>query len=500
MSYNLRKRPNDDSDDDGSFVISDEEEEDYGSILDNYRGPNILSSPEMYSADYYETRDDDLIERMIEKPKNYKKKMKKIREGMVKEFVRLSDILDSKAPESVKASLIVDYDLLIRINYYDPLFSQLNKKIREKLSLYKKTIPVEFSQESILDKIINADIDEGNRKQLYQKYLHMTSLQSDSFEYNSIKNYITYGLRIRNKPNITVDATIKRDAIPDFTKTLKDDLDNALYGQTTAKEEIIDNVLNRIINPDIGNITVLLGEPGVGKTYLVRRLAKLLNYKFYQISLGGQTSPDKIIGSLSVYNSSKPGDIYSAVADMGCNNGIILFDEFDKINKDISNAFLNILDPTQNMEFRDSFLHDLTIDLSKTWFILSMNDISNVDPIIADRLKNIVHFKSYSSDEKKEIFLKHFVPEMKKKYKIEEVIRFDDSVIERLTRGDDSGVRDLKSTTDLIFKRISVLSITKEGYKPSYYIDDWTNITLTKLEKLIGSRKKKDDIPDWMYT
>lgn len=472
----------------------------------NLDADNIYECPEIYMSEFFNERDDEFIDKTVGRRKNkYKKLLKRARRLMCKSIVTLPHILDSQAPISVKAELVQQYDEMIRINYYETDFIVLNKKIKDALNMYNSMKPADLSNEApsctILSRIMNSDLSDNNKARVVDKYKHMIALEHQSYEYNNLQDYISYALKLREKSIQTVENKVEKEEIPKFVINLREKLDSVIYGQYHAKEEIIDNVVNRMVNSEIGNITVLHGEPGVGKTHLVRKLASVLGYKFHHISLGGQTSPDKILGSLSVYNNSKPGEIYLAMSEMGCNNGIILLDEFDKISsKETFYAFLNILDPSQNMAFRDNFLHDLTIDLSKVWFVISLNNFESIDPIVKDRLKNVVHFKSYNECDKTVILNQFFIPEAKAKYKITEDIKFDEASMHKLTKYEAGGVRDLKNSIDLVFKRLSVLSMTKNSeYKPSYFIEDYNLITLTKLDKLMGKNKVDDTIPFGMY-
>ena len=337
------------------------------------------------------------------------------------------------------------------------------------------------------------------------------SLQKcESNEKHDLLSYIDYGLRIINEPHI--DPSVSLGDYSVLTSTIKQNLDALLFGQDKAKEEIIDNVISRLINPDIGNISVFQGSPGVGKTHTARNLAKILGYKFHQISLGSISDAYSITGSLSTYVGSRPGEIYAAVSSMGCNNGIIFLDEFDKIfdmartatNSSLENVFLNILDPSQNSNYKDNHLPDLNIDLSKIWFIISVNDLDHIRGPIRDRLRPVISFNNYTLDNRISIARQFLVPDTLRTYMINpETIHIDDSVYKLLCEGDGNtgtgtGIREVKSVCELLFKRINTLILTT-GYKPSYFInfkrtvDGKLIINSDVVKKLVDRAPKEKD-------
>jgi ATP-dependent Lon protease len=188
-------------------------------------------------------------------------------------------------------------------------------------------------------------------------------------------------------------------------------MDDALYGMKDAKEQILMFLTSRLMNPNTKKSNLgLIGPPGVGKTALARLIATVLEYPFEQISLGGIRNSETLKGHDYTYIGSRPGEIAKSISRLKYKNGIIFFDEFDKVseNKDVCSALLHITDPSQNMEFRDTYLNDITIDLSNIWYIFSMNSIPE-DPALSDRIF-YVDVPGYTYDEKIHIIHKHVFP------------------------------------------------------------------------------------------
>lgn len=150
-------------------------------------------------------------------------------------------------------------------------------------------------------------------------------------------------------------------------------------------------------------------------TKFARALGKSLNLPFHQISLGGINDPSILLGHEYTYVGSKPGRIYDAVIKSKCMNPIIYLDECDKIpeakSSEMNGILTHLLDKEQNMDFRDHYIGDIPIDLSKVLFILSFNDPNQVNPIVLNRLK-VIKIKENNLSEKVEIVRKFTIKEI----------------------------------------------------------------------------------------
>lgn len=151
-----------------------------------------------------------------------------------------------------------------------------------------------------------------------------------------------------------------------------------------------------------GKIFCFTGGPGLGKTSFAKSIAKALNRKFYNISLGGVTDSSALKGHRRTYIGAYSGKIIQALRNCGTNNPVILLDEIDKMGSsyqgDPRSELLEILDPNQNSAFVDNFV-DVPVDLSNVLFITSANYEQNISKPLLDRMEKIT-LTSYTRDEK----------------------------------------------------------------------------------------------------
>lgn len=271
-------------------------------------------------------------------------------------------------------------------------------------------------------------------------------------------------------------------------------LDADHYGLDKVKTRIIESLAVLKRNPEYnGQIICLYGPPGVGKTSIVKSLAKSMNRKYVRIALGGVHDEAEIRGHRKTYIGSMPGRIMQAIIDAGTMNPIVLLDEIDKVGNDYkgdpSSALLEALDPEQNNSFNDHYI-DFPIDLSKVLFITTANDTSTIAAPLYDRME-IIELNSYSVEEKFNIAKLHLVKKEMKKHKLtaREFKISDEAIykiIECYTR--EAGVRGLEKNIATLCRKAT---LELESGKKSFKVTD------KNISDYLGVEKySKDEIPN----
>jgi ATP-dependent Lon protease len=150
-------------------------------------------------------------------------------------------------------------------------------------------------------------------------------------------------------------------------------------------------------------------------------------------------------------------------------NPVIFFDELDKVSNsskgaDIYNFLCHLTDFSQNMGYHDNYFSGIDFDLSKCIFIFSFNDISQINPILLDRL-HVIHTKGFSIDDKINIAKNFLIPQIISDIgmKPSDVIFEDDDVIREIITNysnNEEGVRTLRRTIETIISRLNILQFT----------------------------------------
>jgi ATP-dependent Lon protease len=212
--------------------------------------------------------------------------------------------------------------------------------------------------------------------------------------------------------------------ITTITNKLACCLDESMYGMENVKLKILESVCSILCSKNgDGKILTLVGPPGVGKTAICSVISKAMNMPFSTISLGSVNDPSDLCGHASTYIGARPGRFLNILRQAKQLDNLILLDEVDKLNSkgthesSISSILIHVLDPSQNDKIRDAYCQDFPFDMSKTFFILSCNDITKIDKILLDRLE-IIDVNGYTINEKAEIACRHLIPKLIEKYRM----------------------------------------------------------------------------------
>ncbi|MBN1409574.1 MAG: endopeptidase La [Spirochaetales bacterium] len=242
-------------------------------------------------------------------------------------------------------------------------------------------------------------------------------------------------------------------------------LDEDHYGLIDVKERILEYLAVRKRKQDSkGSIICLVGPPGVGKTSVGKSIARALGKKFFRFSVGGMRDEAEIKGHRRTYIGAMPGKIIQGLKIVKTADPVFMIDEIDKLGVsyqgDPSSALLEVLDPEQNVAFRDHYL-DLPFDVSNILFITTANTLDTIPSPLLNRME-VIHLSGYITEEKVAIAKKYLIPKSLEKHGFKKRdITYSTEALKAIARdyAREAGLRNYEKCVDKIHRKIA-----KESY------------------------------------
>jgi ATP-dependent Lon protease len=269
-------------------------------------------------------------------------------------------------------------------------------------------------------------------------------------------------------------------------------LDDDHFDLEKVKDRIIEYLaVAKLRNEVSGQILCFVGPPGVGKTSLGQSIARALGRKFVRLSVGGVRDEAEIRGHRRTYIGAMPGSILRSLRDAESANPLMLIDEIDKMGADWrgdpASAMLEVLDPEQNVGFRDHYL-DLPFDLSKVLFICTANTVDTIPGPLLDRM-DVISLSGYTEEEKLGIAKRYLLPKQRKAHGLQSgQLTLSDSMLRIIIRDytREAGVRNLeRRIADVCRKAAAAIA---RGAERSPRVDE------ARLREWLGPRRFSGEV------
>jgi len=353
--------------------------------------------------------------------------------------------------------------------------------LREQMKAIQKELGERDEQaveiEEFRKKIAEAKMPEEAEKQANRELERLSHLPTAAAEYGVIRTYLDWLVSLPWSKGTTDNLDIAH---------ARKILDQDHYGLQDVKERILEFLAirklrlerkdevkapsqDKIRREREGVILCFVGPPGVGKTSLGQSIARAMERKFIRISLGGMRDEAEIRGHRRTYIGAMPGRVLQALRRVESKNPVFMLDEVDKLTFDFhgdpASALLEVLDPEQNVEFRDNYL-EVSYDLSQVFFITTANQLETIPAPLMDRME-IIHLSGYTESEKIAIAKGYLVPRQTRENGLRpEEMTFTKEALKTIinTYTRESGVRNLERKIGAVCRKVGTRIAEKKKH------------------------------------
>ena len=168
-----------------------------------------------------------------------------------------------------------------------------------------------------------------------------------------------------------------------------------LYDVSPNFAEVIDDLKKYLALAVSGNEAVhftpmlLIGEPGLGKTYFAKKLADMLATGFEFVSMNSLTAGWVLTGASAGWHNARPGKVAQTLIDGDFANPVIVLDEVDKAGGDHRydpmGALYTLLEHDTAVRFKDEFI-DVDMDASHILWVATANDETAIPEPVLNRM------------------------------------------------------------------------------------------------------------------
>jgi ATP-dependent Lon protease len=346
------------------------------------------------------------------------------------------------------------------------IMQQINEKIsksqreyflKEQLKSIKSELGMAVDAKSseyqrFKDTIEKLELDKEVREPVEQELEKFSLMEPSSAEFIVTRNYLETIVTLPWGEPAAREVDLAR---------AKRILDEDHYGLDDVKERILEYLAVRKLKKDSkGSIICLVGPPGVGKTSVGKSIARALGKIFFRFSVGGMRDEAEIKGHRRTYVGAMPGKIIQGLKIVKVKDPVFMIDEIDKLGVsyqgDPSSALLEVLDPEQNVAFRDHYL-DLPFDIGNILFITTANTVDTIPAPLLDRME-VIRLSGYINDEKVAIARRYLIPKSLHSSGLGKgLVSYDRPALLAIAEGyaREAGLRNYEKALDRIHRKIA---------------------------------------------
>ena len=161
---------------------------------------------------------------------------------------------------------------------------------------------------------------------------------------------------------------------------------------------------------------LLLGEPGVGKSFFAECLARHLGVSNLKIDLAVSTNGASLAGSSAFWSNSCPGEVFKLLAfgspeKPPVANPVIFVDEVDKVDERMEYnplaGLYSLLEVESAKHFEDQSLTGIHLDASNIRWLLACNGTQNIPAPILSRV-HVFEIPELTPAQKRQLFTRIF--------------------------------------------------------------------------------------------
>jgi ATP-dependent Lon protease len=271
--------------------------------------------------------------------------------------------------------------------------------------------PQEFSEEptdlpsctaqatmiTIFDDIAFSDEDEADQEPeahnnqntvVAQLYDVNEAIPLKDFKDNG-DEYVQRRVKALAKEMVDLGGVREYSALPEDVGTLATELrarfPNFIHVVNWLEDHLILSTLNRrVYFPPV----LLVGPPGVGKTYFSKALAKLLKTSYLEVHFESAQSSSQLSGSSDFWSNSQQGELFNLLVRGKHFNPLVMVDELDKSGGDgrfdPMTSLYQLLERETACSFRDESMRRVALNAAGVMWMLTANDDSSLpSPIIS---------------------------------------------------------------------------------------------------------------------